>query len=121
MHRVASDLNKAKRKLFFDVVITNWDSRHCPTGDSLQEYIFRWLSPPDPWKNHYTACKLRYPGTAEWFIRGNTFSEWRISEVSSSLLWVHGKRPLITSYRGLTETNYYLLGFTAGAGKSVFW
>ncbi|KAN0105744.1 hypothetical protein V8E52_010703 [Russula decolorans] len=72
MHRVASDLNKAKR-------------------DSLQKDLFGWLSPPDPWKNHHAACISRHRGTAEWFIQGNTFSEWRTSEVPGSLLWVHGK------------------------------
>jgi hypothetical protein len=97
MHQVASDLNKAKRESFFDVVVADRDHRDCPTGDSLQECVFRWLSPPDPWKNHHAACESCHPGTAEWFIHGNTFPEWRTSEVPGSLLWVHGKRLLIPS------------------------
>jgi hypothetical protein len=97
MHQVASDLNKAKREPFFDVVVADWDHRDCPTGDTLQKDIFGWLSPPDTWEIHYAACKSRHSGTAEWFIHGNTFPEWRASEVPSSLLWVHGKRPLIPS------------------------
>jgi hypothetical protein len=92
MLQVASNL-KAKRKPFFDVVVTDWGHRDCPT-DSLQKDIFGWLSPPDPWKNHHAACKSRHPGTVEWFIQGNTFSEWKTSEVPGSLLWVHGKRLL---------------------------
>jgi hypothetical protein len=119
MHQVASDLNKAKREPFFDVVVTEWD-QDCPTGDSLQKDIFGWLSPPDPWKNHHAACESRHHGTAEWFIQGNAFSEWKTSEVPGSLLWVHGKRLLIPSFCGSTETEN-IFDFAAGAGKSVFW
>ena len=100
MHQIASDLNKAKRTPFFGVVVSDWDHRDCPTGDNLQEKIFEWLSAPDPWKNHHTACESRHRGTAEWFIQGNTFSEWRTSEVPSSLLWVHGKRLFIPNFCG---------------------
>ena len=85
-------------------MVADWDQRYCPTGDCLQKDIFGWLSPPDPWKNHYAACKLRHPGTAEWFIYGNTFTEWRTSDVPSSLLWVHGKRLSIPSFCGSTAT-----------------
>ena len=122
MHEVASSLNKAKRELFFDVAVADWDHRlgDCPTGDSLQKDILGWLSPPDSWKNYHTACESRLRGTAEWFIHGNTFLEWRMCEVPSSLLWVHGKRSLIPGFCGPTETNI-LFGFPAGAGKSVFW
>jgi hypothetical protein len=104
MHQVASDLNKAKREPFFDVVVADWCHRDCPTGDSLQKDIFGWLSPPDPWKSHHAACKSRHRGTAEWFIHGNTFPEWRTSEVQGSLLWIHGKRLSIPSFCDLTET-----------------
>ena len=92
MHKVASDLNKAKREPFFDFMVADWDHRDCSTGDSLQKDIFGWLSPPDPWKNHHAACKSRHHGTADWFMQSNTFSEWKTSEVPGSLLWVHGKR-----------------------------
>jgi hypothetical protein len=121
MHQVASDLNKAKREPFFDVVVADWDHRDCPTGDSLQKDIFGWLSPPDTWKNHHAACKSRHSGTAEWFIHGNTFPEWRTSKVPGSLLWIHGKRLLIPSFCDSTETKIMFFGFAAGAGKSVFW
>ena len=107
MHEVASSLNKANRELFFDTVVADQDYRDCPTGDSLQKDIFGWLSPPDPWKNHHTACESRHPGTAEWFIHGNTFPEWRTSEAPSSLLWVHGKRVLIPSFRGSANSKCF--------------
>ena len=121
MHQVASDMNKAKREPIFDIVVADWDHRDCPTGDSLQKDIIEWLSPPDPWKNHHVACKSHHRGTAEWFIQGNTYSEWRTSEVPGSLLWVHGKRLLFPSFCGSTETEYCSFGFAAGSGKSVFW
>jgi hypothetical protein len=109
MRQVASDLNKAKREPFFDAVVADWDDRDCPTGDSLQKDIFGWLLPPDPWKNHHAACKSRHRGTAEWFIQGNIFSEWKASEVPASLLWVDGKRLLIPSFYGSSETKMFLV------------
>ena len=122
MHQIASDLNKAKREPFFDVVVAGWDHRGCPTGDGLQRDIFGWLSAPDPWKNHHATCKSRHRRTAEWFIEGNTFSEWKTSEVPGSLLWIHGKRLFIPSLCGSTEIKFvFFSGFAAGAGKSVFW
>ena len=116
MHQVASDLNKAKREPFFDVVVPDRDGRDRPTGDSLQKDISGWLLPPDPWKNHHAACKSRHRGTAEWFIQDNTFSEWRTSDVPGSLLWVHGKRLLIPSFCVSTETKIFL-GFHSGRWK----
>jgi hypothetical protein len=104
MQQLASDLNKSKRQSLFDVAIADCDHQDCLAGDSLQQDIFRWLSPPDPWKNHHTACKSRYRGTAAWFIESNTFSEWKASEARSSLLWVHGKRPLIPGSYTLANT-----------------
>jgi hypothetical protein len=83
-------------------VVADWDHQDCPTGESLQKDIFGWLSPPDPWKIHHAACISRHRGTAKWFIRGNTVSEWKASEVPGSLLWVHGKRMLIPSFCGPT-------------------
>ena len=103
MHQFAGDLNKAKREPFFDVMVADMDHRDRPTGDNLQKDVFGWLSPPDPWKNHYTAFESRHPKTAEWFIRGNTYLEWRTSEVPSSLLWVHGKRLFISGFCSSTE------------------
>jgi hypothetical protein len=107
MHQVTSDLNKAKRELFFDAVVVEWNRRDCPTGNSLQKDIFGWLSAPDPWKNHHAACKSRHGGTADWFIYGNTFSDWKTSEIPGSLLWVHGKRLLISSFCGSTEADFF--------------
>jgi hypothetical protein len=103
---------------FFDVVIADWDHRDCLAGDNLQQAIFRWLSPPDPLKNHQIACKSRHRGSAEWFIQGDTFSEWKASDAPSSLLWVYGKRPLIPSSFSFAETE--LFRFRSGRGKKRF-
>ncbi|KAF8468611.1 hypothetical protein DFH94DRAFT_847987 [Russula ochroleuca] len=71
MQEITSDMNKSKR-------------------DKMQKHLQRWLSPPDPWKNHNIACESHHLGTATWFIQGNTFSEWKASDLGS-LLWIHGK------------------------------
>jgi ankyrin repeat domain-containing protein 50 len=60
-------------------------------GDTLQKDIRNWLSPPDPWKNHYIARESHHEGTSAWLVEGETFSEWK-SSGPSSLLWIHGKR-----------------------------
>lgn len=53
-------------------------------------------------------------GSAEWFIHGNTFPEWKTT--TGSLLWIHGKRTrkFRPYYLALIAT-----GSTAGSGKSV--
>jgi hypothetical protein len=118
MQQLATDQNKSKRESFFDVVITDWDHRDFWAGDDLQQNIFRWLSPPDPLKNHQIACKSRHRGSAEWFIRGDTFSEWKTSEEPSSLLWVHGKRLYMSNSFAFAEAE--LFRFRSGRGKKRF-
>lgn len=55
--------------------------------DQIKEDIMRWLSPPDQSTNHNMACRTRHKGTAEWFLRGNIFEEWKST---GSLFWIHG-------------------------------
>jgi hypothetical protein len=83
----------------------------------MQKNFRRWLSPPDPWENHNTAHKCHHNGTAEWFIRGSVFSEWKFSS-TGSLLWIRGKRQYLPHQvtRGLI-----IVAFVAGAGKTVLW
>ncbi|KAH9959367.1 hypothetical protein BGW80DRAFT_1449133 [Lactifluus volemus] len=57
--------------------------------EQMRRDLQRWLSPPDPWKNHNIACDAHHKGTATWFIQGDTFSKWK---ASGSLLWICGKR-----------------------------
>ena len=75
-------------------------------GDKLARDVQNWLSPADPWKIYSVACELLYKGpeTTEWFIRGNTFSEWKVFSPASHL-WIHGKRPLLPSPLSFAGTN----------------
>ena len=93
LHQMASDINKLKRQSFSDIAMSVRNHADSLTGDKLQQDIYGWLSPPDPWKNHNIARELYQTGTAEWFIQGCTFSEWK-SSGPSSVLWIHGKREL---------------------------
>ena len=67
------------------------------TGEKLEKNIRRWLSPPDPRKNHNISRGSRHNGTAAWFVGGSTLSDWK-SFGPSSLLWVHGKRESSSPY-----------------------
>jgi len=79
------------------------------TGDQLQKDIRRWLSPPDPWKDHHIAHESRHEESATWFVQGETFSEWK-SSGPSSLLLIHGKRQLLFSYYAFAKADgYYVL------------
>jgi len=64
-------------------------------GRQLGENLRNWLSPPDPSTNHNIACGAHLEGTATWFLQGSTFQKWKSS---SSLLWIHGKRTLLSCY-----------------------
>ncbi|KAH9963453.1 hypothetical protein BGW80DRAFT_1544685 [Lactifluus volemus] len=57
-------------------------------GDQMRRDLQSWLCPSDPWKNHNIACGAHHCRTATWFIRGDTFSEWKSS---GSLLWICGE------------------------------
>jgi hypothetical protein len=91
-------INELKRQLFSNVAATALNDREFLPGNKLQQDIFHWLSPPDPWKNHNISRELRYSETGSWFINGNTLSEWKVSG-PRTLLWIHGKRKLpFTAY-----------------------
>lgn len=89
IQQLASDINKSKRAYYF-CAISGRECYNYVVGDQLQETFRRWLSPPDPSDNHNIARKAHYKGSAEWFVHGNIFSEWK--RTTSSLLWIHGKR-----------------------------
>ena len=88
-------MNKLKRLLFFGVAIAVLIDLDCVAGDKVQQDFFRWLSPPDPRKNHNVARGSRYSETGAWFINGSTLSEWKAS--GPTLLWIHGKRKVSLS------------------------
>ena len=57
------------------------------SGKQLRESIHKWLSPPDPSKNHNIACNTHHKKTAKWVFQGKIYQEWKST---GSLLWVHG-------------------------------
>jgi hypothetical protein len=59
------------------------------SGKQLRESIHKWLSPPDPSKNHNIARETHHKKAAKWFFQGRIYQEWKSN---GSLLWVHGKR-----------------------------
>jgi len=56
--------------------------------EDRRQCIRQWLNAPDTFSNHKTACSKRQPGTGDWFVRGDVFSEWKANP--GYLLWLHG-------------------------------
>jgi hypothetical protein len=86
---VDDKLDQANRSLSLQYLFYHSDGSNNITGNQLRDNLLRWLSPSDPSTNQNIACKARHKGTAEWFFRGRTFSQWKSTD---SLLWIHGKR-----------------------------
>jgi hypothetical protein len=62
------------------------------TGNHLRDQVLRWLSPSDPSSNHNITCSVHHDGTAQWFLQGSMYNQWKSS---GSFLWVRGKRALL--------------------------
>ena len=97
-------MNKLKRLSFPIAIIAARNNSDYLAGDKLQQDIYRWLSPPDPWKNYNIARESRHIGTGAWFLQGRTLSEWKESG-PSSLLWIHGKRQYDLGLSSYPETD----------------
>jgi hypothetical protein len=67
-----------------------------------------WLSPPDPSINYNTARDAHHHGSATWFTQHHTFQDWRASG-SESLLWIHGKRIISSSFTIFTLPHAFTL------------
>jgi len=65
------------------------------TGNQLKDSLLRWLSPPEPSINHNIACKAHHDGTAQWFLQGSTFNQWKSTD---PFLWIRGKRALLLAF-----------------------
>ena len=65
------------------------------TGNQLRDSLLRWLSPPDSSINHNIACKAHHNGTAQWFLQGSVFSQWKSTD---PFLWIYGKRVLLLAF-----------------------
>ena len=65
------------------------------SGVQIEQDILKWFSPPDPSMNYNIARETQSEGTAAWFLEGTKFKNWLLS---GSLLWIHGKRKLHSSF-----------------------
>ena len=115
LQQLANDINKLRRAYNNLGAIAGGDGYDYFVGDQFQENFRRWLSPPDPSINHNAAWKTHHQGSAEWFIHGNTYPQWKMS--TGSLLWIHGKRMYILFF----SSSFFERGAdsTAGSGKSI--
>jgi hypothetical protein len=59
--------------------------------EQVRDQVFLWLSPSDPSHNYKIARDARRNGTAQWFIQGSIYDQWKSS---GSFLWLRGKREL---------------------------
>ena len=51
--------------------------------------IKNWLSPPDPWTNHFAARHLHQAETGKWVLENDAYKAWLGG--STRHLWLHGK------------------------------
>src|SRR6267154_2935356 len=88
MQQTADDMDQIKRLPSLTLSVLAVEPYALLPGKQLRESIHKWLSPPDPSKNHNIACNT-HKKTAKWFFQGRIYQEWKST---GSLLWVHGKR-----------------------------
>jgi len=88
MQQAANDLDQLKRSSSPNPISTV-KSYTFFSEKQLRESVHKWLSPPDPSKNHNIACGTHHKKAANWFFQGRIYQEWKST---GSLLWVHGKR-----------------------------
>jgi hypothetical protein len=89
MQQTANDVNQIKRPSSLNLISVAVEPDAFLPGKQLRDGIHKWLSPPDPSKNHNIACGTHHKKTANWFFEGKIYQEWKST---GSLLWVHGKR-----------------------------
>ena len=65
------------------------------TLQQLRDQLMQWLSPSLPSTNNNIARKPHHNSTAQWFIQGSIFNEWKST---GSLLWIRGKRVLLLTF-----------------------
>ena len=86
---------------------TTGDTESNFAGERVVRDIRKWLSPPDPWKNHNIIHDTQQSETGTWLIRGDTYAKWK-SSGPSSLLWINGKRQYFVNIY-LSGTNGHCL------------
>jgi len=85
---------QVNRELSFNTISLPSEPLQILTGKQLRERLQTWISAADPSINHNILCDSQLEGTAQWFIRGIVFNQWKNT---SPFLWVHGKRALLLS------------------------
>ena len=86
---VNRNIEQANRSSSPSTPVSVLNAQELFTGNQLRDNFRTWLSPPNPSTNHNIACKAHHEGTAQWFLGGSIFGEWK---AGGSLLWIHGKR-----------------------------
>ena len=87
---VKNDAQEVKCMRFHSCIasVADWTFH---SGAQIEQDIYKWFSPPDPYTNYNIACEAQSEGTAAWFFQGRKFKDWTSI---ASLLWIHGKRKL---------------------------
>ena len=57
--------------------------------DEVKDAINKWLDPPDLATSLNLVRQARHKGTAQWFLHGSKFQQWKSS---GTLFWIHGMR-----------------------------
>jgi hypothetical protein len=83
---MVNDAGKPNRSPTATAVLSN------PLWKRIEEDINQWLDPPNQSTNYTMARQARHKGTAEWFLHGSNFKQWK-SE--GRLFWIHGMRVFV--------------------------
>ena len=57
--------------------------------DEMKDAINKWLDPPDLATSLNLVRQARHKGTAQWFLNGSQYKQWKSS---GTLFWIHGMR-----------------------------
>ncbi|KAI7209557.1 hypothetical protein KC333_g8670 [Hortaea werneckii] len=89
--------------------------------------IVAWLSAPDPWTNHQSACDRHEPDTGKWLLQSTIYRDWKAG--TTGHLWISGKAgcgktvlsyTMIEDIRALCDTNENLGKVGLGAFYFTF-
>ncbi|KAI0296783.1 hypothetical protein B0F90DRAFT_1819791 [Multifurca ochricompacta] len=89
--------------------------------DQLVKDVQVWLSPVDPSESHNMTRKAHHPGTAAWFIQGDTFSEWKRRVPCYGFMESRDQeRASFGTGRSKTPVAYFLLFLSNYASSLIF-
>ena len=108
--QIVTDVGARRCSYSRDLITISRQSSPMVVGKEALRDLQGWLSPPDPSTNHNIACGAQHERTSLWLFKDNIFKEW---ELNGSLLWIHGKRTVLTR-RGLIVPDGF---FYSGLGE----